>query len=222
MKIKKIFPLLFILAGILLILLLCINTLVLDRSEPYILSEQSVSMYAPYDAVLVLGAKVHSNERLSPILRDRVDCALRLYNVRLTDRILFSGDHGQDDYDEVNACKHYALDSGVALEDIFLDHAGFSTYESMYRARDVFEVKRVLIVTQRFHLSRAVYIARSMGLDAYGVPADARRYYGAAYNALREFFARPKDFLYVKLFQPTPTYLGDTIPISGSGLPSHD
>lgn len=222
MKFKKILFILFIVASAVLLALLSINTVVLDQTSAYILTEPQALSAQPFDAILVLGAKVHSENRLSAILQDRVDCALRLYDGRASGKLLVSGDHGQADYDEVNACKLYLLEKAVPVEDIFLDHAGFSTYESMYRARDIFQVKRVLIVTQRFHLSRAIYIARGMGLDAYGVTSDTRAYYGAKLNALREFFARPKDYLYTNIFHPLPKYLGETIPISGSGLLTQD
>lgn len=106
-----------------------------------------------------------------------------------------SGDHGQEDYDEVNAMKKYAVEKGVAADDVFMDHAGFSTYETMYRARDVFQAKKVIIVTQKYHLYRAVYIARALGLEAYGIASDPRPYSSVVYNNAREFLARVKDFL---------------------------
>ena len=109
-------------------------------------------------------------------------------------KILMSGDHGQEDYDEVNAMKKYAVEKGVAADDVFMDHAGFSTYETMYRARDVFQAKKVIIVTQKYHLYRAVYIARALGLEAYGIASDPRPYSSVVYNNAREFLARVKDF----------------------------
>ena len=146
-----------------------------------------------------------------------------LYQAGVSDRILMSGDHGREDYDEVNAMKNYAKKEGVPSADIFMDHAGFSTYESMYRAKEVFCAKKIIIVSQKYHLYRAIYVARSLGLDAYGVDAQLRPYAADTniFNTLREFLARNKDFLYVRL-HPSPTYLGEAIPINGNGDSTND
>ena len=168
------------------------------------------------DAILVLGARVWDNGSPSGVLEDRLDTGISAYQAGVSDRLLMSGDHGQDDYDEVNAMKDYALEQGIPSESIFMDHAGFSTYESVYRARDIFQVKTVLIVTQEYHLYRALYIARALGLDAYGVAADRSVYSGIVGFEAREILARVKDFFYT-LIQPLPTYHGDVIPITGDG-----
>lgn len=199
---------------------LIINAVVLNAAAPYIIADDDIS--EPADCILVLGALVYNETHLSPILKDRVETAVRLFEAGMADRLLLSGDHGQKDYDEVNAMMEYAVSRGVPRENIFLDHAGFSTYESVYRARDVFCVESVIIVTQQFHLSRAVYIARGLGLEAYGVSADLRRYRDEQKNNMRESFARIKDFFYVNLFLPEPTYLGDVIPIYGESRLTHD
>ncbi len=168
------------------------------------------------DAILVLGARVWDNGSPSGILKDRINAGVAVYEAGASDRILMSGDHGQTDYDEVNAMKNCAVDQGVTSESIFLDHAGFSTYESVYRARDIFQVKRVLIVTQRYHLYRALYIANRMGLTACGYACDRRDDPGVLLPDVREILARCKDFLFT-IFMPLPTYLGDPIPIAGNG-----
>ena len=168
------------------------------------------------DAILVLGARVWDNGSPSGVLEDRLDTGISAYQAGVSDRLLMSGDHGQDDYDEVNAMKDYALEQGIPSENIFMDHAGFSTYESVYRARDIFQVKTVLIVTQEYHLYRALYIARALGLNAYGIAADRSVYSGIVGFEAREILARVKDFFYT-LIQPLPTYLGDVIPITGDG-----
>lgn len=168
------------------------------------------------DAILVLGARVWDNGAPSGILKDRINAGIAAYEAGASGRILMSGDHGQKDYDEVNAMKEYAVGQGVPAEAVFLDHAGFSTYESVYRARDIFQVKRVLIVTQRYHLYRALYIANRMGLAAYGYACDQRDGAGVLLPDAREILARCKDFLYT-IFMPPPTYLGDPIPITGNG-----
>ncbi len=104
---------------------------------------------------------------------------------------------------------------------VFMDHAGFSTYESIYRARDVFKAEKVIIVTQKYHLYRALYIADRLGLEAFGVACDTREYAGQSYRDIREYAARVKDFL-VCIVKPEPTYLGEAIPVSGDGDATND
>ena len=132
-----------------------------------------------------------------------------------------SGDHGKDSYDEVNVMKRFAIEQDVPSSDIFMDHAGFSTYESLYRARDIFQVKKVIIVTQDYHLYRAIYIANHLGLEAIGYSSNPRSYAGQIAREAREIIARCKDFFAV-MIQPKPTYLGDPIPVSGDGDITND
>lgn len=197
-----------------------VSEYVVKSSEPYILSEKEAGELENIDCILVLGCRVNG-ETPSPMLLDRLKVGARLYSEKAAPKLLMSGDHGRKDYDEVNSMKKYAMEQGIPDEDIFMDHAGFSTYESMYRARDVFAAKRILIVTQSYHLSRAVYIARKLGLEAYGVPSDLQSYTRQVYYDTREILARDKDFIFTVL-KPEPTYLGDIIPISGSGALTND
>jgi SanA protein len=166
---------------------------------------------------IVLGARVYPNGGLSPMLTDRLATGVRLYKLGKVEKLLLSGDHGQTTYDEVNAMLRYALDQGVPEEDVFTDHAGFSTYDTMYRARDVFQVTTALVVTQGFHLARAVYTARSLGLDATGVPADIQPYANEWRFAVRDWLARAKAFYQLHVSKPEPRYLGPAIPIDGDG-----
>jgi len=124
------------------------------------------------DAVLVLGAKVKADGEMSPMLKERVDYGIEIYRRGLAKKIIMSGDHSREDYDEVNTMKNYAVEQGVPSEDIFMDHAGFSTYESMYRAKEIFQTERVIVVTQKYHLYRAVYDARAFSMEAAGVACD--------------------------------------------------
>ena len=155
------------------------------------------------------------------MLSDRLDEAISLYKLGASDKLLMSGDHGSTDYDEVNVMKRYAIEAGVPSENIFMDHAGFSTYESLYRARDVFKAERIIIVTQKYHLYRAMYVAEKLGLEAYGVASDPRTYRGQQFRELREILARCKDWAYTVLM-PEPTYLGEPIPIFGNGDATND
>lgn len=162
-----------------------------------------------YDCILVLGAGLWSGKP-SPMLKERLDFSLEAYNKNCSDRFLVSGDHGTKSYDEVNAMKDYLVENGASADCVFMDHAGFSTYESMYRARDVFKAQKVLIVTQKYHLYRAVYIARQLGIEAYGLDREELKY--PITNNIREAVARVKDFFYC-IAKPEPTYLGEEIPI---------
>ena len=187
-------------------------------------SEQVFS--APSDlphvqAVMILGARVYDSGRLSATLEDRTLTALKVYQAGKADKILVSGDHGREDYDEVNATKDYLLDHGVPGEDIFMDHAGFDTYDSMYRARDIFGVQKLIISTQDFHLPRAVYTARRLGMEAYGISADRHVYLAAFRNNVRESLARVKAVLDLTR-GATPKFLGEAIPIAGDGRLSWD
>ena len=132
-----------------------------------------------------------------------------------------SGDHGKKEHDEVNIMKNYVVERGIPSENIFMDHAGFSTYESIYRAKEIFQVKKIVIVTQKYHLYRALYIANRLGIEAYGVGSDPRQYVGATNREIREILARDKDFIKC-IFKPKPTYLGYTIPVSGNGDVTND
>jgi len=171
---------------------------------------------------IVLGAYVEPEGQLSPMLEDRVSTAVELYRRGKVKKLLMTGDHGEKSYDEVNSMRLYAEKKGVPTEDIFMDHAGFKTYESMYRADKVFQVKSALIVTQHFHLARAVYLARSRGIDAIGVTADRRQYWNVEYNYNREIPGRVKDFFQVNFTKPLPTFLGPVISIEGDGRETHD
>ena len=173
------------------------------------------------DCILILGAGVWGGNRPSFMLEDRLLTGIDLYSKGVSDRLLMSGDNGREDYDEVNVMKKFAIDKGVVSEHIFMDHAGFSTYESLYRARDVFDVKKLVIVSQEYHLYRALYIAEKLGLEAYGVPSNPREYMGQDIRDLREVLARIKDFFKV-IYKPMPTYLGETIPVSGNGDSTND
>ena len=173
------------------------------------------------DCILVLGAGLRPDGSPNLMLAERIAMGVTLYNAGAAPKLLMSGDHSRTDHDEVNAMKDYAMAAGVPSADIFMDHAGFSTYDSLYRARVIFGAERVIIVTQAYHLPRALYIARRLGLDAVGVPCDTRRYPGQLGRDTREVLARDKDF-FKCLFLPESTCLGEAIPLSGSGDVTND
>lgn len=193
-----------------------VNGYVCARASSYLLTREEAAELENVDCILVLGCGVRENGEPSLMLRDRLDMGLALFEAEAAPKLLMSGDHSRTDYDEVNAMKSYAMERGVASRDVFTDHAGFSTYESMYRARDIFQAKRVIIVSQRYHLYRAVYDARALGLEAWGVAAEDIAYLGQTARDMREILARGKDWLYC-ILQPEPTFLGEAIPVSGDG-----
>ncbi len=199
-----------------------INAYMFEFSSKYFLTAEEISS-KDFDCVLVLGAGVWGDGP-SHLLEERLNKGVDVYKTGCTNRILMSGDHGREEYDEVNVMKSFAVDKGAVAEEVFMDHAGFSTYESMYRAKEVFQVKKVVIVTQKYHLYRAVYNARKLGLDAYGIAADGQYNFSLpvrTYNSTREALARCKDFVWC-IFKPEPTYLGEAIPISSSGVLTDD
>jgi SanA protein len=200
------------------LLLVCLvvatNLLVTRSTSAHIVA--SVKDAPKAKCAIVLGALVY-NSTPSPMLADRLATGVALYKAGKVQKLLLSGDHGTTTYDEVNVMRQYCLDKGVPDQDIFMDHAGFDTYETMYRARDVFEVTDCLVVTQGFHLSRAVYIARALGLNATGVLAATWSYPNEWRFALREWPARVKAVFQVHLTHPKPRFLGPIIPIDGDG-----
>lgn len=187
------------------------------KSRPYIFSEISKTPKA--DAIIILGASVFADGRMSDMFADRSDAALELYKNNKAGKILISGDHTGKNYDEVNPAKNYLLERGVRKNDIFLDHAGLDTYDSLYRAKEVFKIKSAIIATQNFHLPRAVYIGRTLGIDSYGFRADRHLYRDIKLNELREIFADVKAFIDVNSLAK-PEFLGEPIPISGDSSKS--
>ena len=185
-----------------------------------ILTPEEASALEDVDCIIVLGCQVKADGSLSKMLRDRLIRGVELYKAGAAPKLLMSGDHGRVDYDEVAAMKGYATDNGVPSEDVFMDHAGFSTYETVWRAKKIFGADKVIIVTQEYHLYRALYIADKLGIEAYGVSADLNAYGGQYIRDFREMLARNKDFA-MCIFSPDATP-GEAIPISGDGDMTND
>lgn len=202
-------------------IMLAINFYVVRSAKDRLVTKGHTDSTIHADCILVLGAGIRADGSPTPMLKDRLDTAIEVYKSGAAPKLLMSGDHSREDYDEVQTMKDYAIDKGVPSEDIFMDHAGFSTYESLYRARDIFQAQNIVIVTQKYHLYRALYTAEALSLQALGVPADTKTYGGQTYRDLREILARNKDFL-TSIYKPKPTYLGDTIPVNGNGNITND
>ena len=201
--------------------LFTINGYVKASAKGRILTTQKAAELEDVDCIIILGCQVKDDGSLSHMLRDRLMRGLEVYETGAAPKLLMSGDHGREEYDEVGAMKNYAIENGVPSENIFMDHAGFSTYETMYRAKEIFKAEKVIIVTQEYHLYRALYIAERLGMEAYGVSADLNRYAGQSMRDFREVLARCKDWA-MCIFKPEPTYLGEAIPVSGNGDITND
>lgn len=170
--------------------------------------------------ILVLGCAAWADDQPSPMLQDRLDTAIELYRKGAAPKLLLSGDNSIPEYSEPDCMLKYVLAQGIPEEDVFLDYAGFSTYESVYRARDVFCVDRMIVVTQKYHLFRALNVSRALGVEAKGAAAGQRKYTGRVFREAREVLARDKDLI-KGIYKPEPTFLGDKIPISGDGSVTH-
>lgn len=191
-------------------LLGCINALMIYQTADHI-AEPNAYAGMEADCILVLGARVWDNGQLSAVLKDRVDAAIALYKEGVAPLLLMSGDHSSESYNEVQAMKDYAVEQGVPEECILMDHAGYSTYESMYRAKEVYGINSCIVSTQKYHLYRAVYIGKAVGMDTRGVIADQRSYARQTYYDIREAAARCKDF-FLSILKPEPAYMGLGVP----------
>ena len=220
-KLKPIVMILLCLALVGVIALCSINGYVKSVAKERIVTVEKTANLEDVDCIIVLGCQVRDDGTLSHMLRDRLMRGLEVYHAGAAPKLLMSGDHGRKEYDEVNAMKQYAIENGVPSEHVFMDHAGFSTYETVYRAKEIFEADKVIIITQEYHLYRALYIADKLGLEAYGVSADLNKYAGQSMRDFREVLARCKDWA-MCIFKPEPTYLGDSIPVNGNGDVTND
>ncbi len=218
---KKIAWLLVIMAAAGIVFVTGINSYMKATVKDGILSAEEAAKLQDVDCILILGCGVWEGGVPTPMLSDRLERGIELYESGVSGKLLMSGDHGRKEYDEVNVMKRFAVEAGVPSEDVFMDHAGFSTYESLYRARDIFEAGKMVIVTQGYHMYRALYVAEKLGLEAYGICSDQQLYAGQEYREAREVLARAKDFLTV-IYKPEPTFLGEIIPVSGDGNLTND
>jgi len=218
-KLKKLIKPLISLSALILFMVIISNVVIVKKSKRYLYDK--VSDVPECYTAIVLGAKVSSKGVPSDYLQDRLDMAIELYRNNKITRFLLSGDHGQTSYDEVNNMKAYLIEHGIDTADIFLDHAGFDTYNTMVRARKIFQVEDAIVVSQEFHLPRAVFIARSKGIEAYGIKADKRKYAAIKSLKIREILAKVKAFTEV-IINKKPKYLGEQIPITGDSKLSYD
>ena len=216
---KKIIKIITLLILIIILVVITLNIYVIESTKPLIKNISNIDI-ENIDCIIVLGAGIRGKNP-SPMLEDRLLTSIELYEKNISNKIIVSGDHGRTNYDEVNVMKNYLIEKGIPSENIFMDHAGFSTYDSIYRAKEIFKAKKVVIITQEYHLYRALYISKELELDAYGISATKRNYMFQLKRDIREFAARIKDFIKC-IFKPKSTYLGEIIPVSGNGDITND
>ncbi len=190
------------------------NAYVIGTTKDRIVSEGEAAAFAA-DCIVVLGAAVTPSEEPSGILEDRLDEAISLYQAGAASKIIMSGNQ-EPGYDEPSVMKEYAVSCGVPSDAIFCDYAGFNTYDTIYRAANVFGAQRAIVVTQTYHLYRALYAAQGLGMDAVGVPSDFHEYDGQEYYDVREIGARTKDFFQVLAKTPA-TEVDAPVSLDGSG-----
>lgn len=184
---------LFILVILGLIISMLINQYVKGYAKKNILA--NYSEIGDIDAILILGCEVKPDGSLSLMLKDRLDKGIELYKNGVAQKVIVSGDNREEHYDETTAMKQYLIENDVPSEYIYMDDIGLSTYDSMYRAKNVFQVKKCVVVTQEYHLYRAIYIGNKLGMETYGESSIKINYDGQLKREFREFLARNKDFI---------------------------
>lgn len=215
---RKYKVLIFVIAGIALLIgiaAVSLSVYMVKATEKNIFTADTFKNDEKADCILILGAGVKDGKP-KPMLRDRLLTGIELYKSGAAEKIIMSGDHGRADYDEVNVMRAFALEQGVRAEDIFLDHAGFSTYDSVYRAKNIFGAENIIIVSQKYHLYRALYISEKLDVKAAGVSANLNTYGGQLKRDIREIIARDKDF-FKCIVKPEAEIMGDKIPLDGDG-----
>ncbi|MBO0719506.1 MAG: YdcF family protein [Blastocatellia bacterium] len=176
------------------------------------IDELDTSQWSRPRVAVVFGASVYSNGDLSPVLEDRVATAIELYQAEKVDRILVSGDNRRPSYNEPKAMHEYLITHAVAPQDIIVDYGGRSTYETCLRAREIFGLHRVVLVSQSYHLPRSLYIANELGLDAVGMAGDLHSKQQIDYQSFRELVAEFKAYYNLNIVSPD-AILGEKMPI---------
>lgn len=208
-----------IVVGCIIFCLIAINQYMIFQGDKHVHSIAEASTDSA-DAILVLGAGL-KNGKPGKLLSDRLDTAIALYEKGQTKKLIMSGDHRTDMYDEVTAMKEYALAKGVPIDAIYLDHYGVDTYDSLYRAKTVFQVNKLIVVTQKYHLYRALYMGERLGIDVIGVPSHITEFEDKLQQDVREFFARVKA-VYRLMNNDTSRYESTPVSLEDSGVKTHN
>lgn len=203
-SVKKIFKYILIVLIVIMLVPIIINFYVILSTKNKVVSGDS-KLPTDIDYIVVLGAGIR-RDKPSPMLEDRLKTGISLYNEGISKKILITGDHANDDYDEVTVMKNYLLEQGIPEDDIVSDNFGISTYDSIYRVKKAYKANKVVIVSQKYHLYRALLLSNNLNLESYGVGANLRYYYGQGYREVREILARNKDFI-KGIIKPKAAYL---------------
>lgn len=211
----------FLTAIVVIALALCIsiNSLIEQYGNNYIVSEKNAPIV---DAIIIPGAKINANGTPSNSLKNRLDLGYQLYEKGCAKKILVSGDHSSEYYDEVTVMREYLENLGVPPEDIFLDHSGLDTYHTMYGAKNLFGVSNAIVVSQHYHNVRAIYIGRQLGMTALGVDAEDAESATTKKMNIREFGARFKAFFQAGIFKPALPLSQEPISIFSDGTVTHN
>ncbi|WP_119793080.1 SanA/YdcF family protein [Flavobacterium anhuiense] len=208
---KKYFKIALYLAIIGLIAVVSVNYYVKSSTKTKIY--YSAKKFPKNDVGIIFGAGINGNQP-SKYLKDRLDSGIMLWKAKRINKILLSGDNGRDEYDELTVMKNYCYNHGVDTTKIFIDYAGFDTYSTMYRAKHIFKIKRATLISQKYHLNRAIYIGQKLGIKCVGYSANKGEYLGYKYVCFREYGSIFKSFFDV-LRNREPRFLGSEIDING-------
>lgn len=230
--IKKLLVFLIILIVVIGFSVVSINSHIINLEKEYIITaltpnkddfmskeEKEMKEFDPQCAI-VLGAGLLNKDTPSEILKDRLDTAVLLYQKGIVPKILLSGDHGTKYHNEIHVMLLYMRNAGIPNEDIFCDHSGFNTFDSMERAKKVFKVNRAIVVTQTYHLYRAIYIGQKLDMKTRGVASDQKSYSGQPFREIREVLARNKDFFLLRSKDKSKK-TEVVYPINGDGSVTH-
>ena len=198
-KTKKLFIVFLCFAFIIGSYALCVNFYIIGSAQKYITEAEEIKNEKDIDFVLVLGCGVKEDGTPSHMLYERVKKGAEIFLNSDADKLLLSGDRSGESYDEPGVMKKLAIEFGVSKKDIQLDDIGFSTYESIRNAKNIYNAEKIVIITQPYHLPRALYIANSLGLEAVGAKAYLPFYPKQVLWSLREVLARNKDFIVCNL-----------------------
>ncbi|TDO77343.1 SanA protein [Flavobacterium chryseum] len=215
---KKYFKIALYLAIIGLAAIIAVNYYVKSSTKKNIY--YSLKKFPKNDVGIIFGAGINGDQP-SKYLKDRLDAGILLYNSKRINKILLSGDNGSNEYDELTVMKNYCFSHGVDTTKIFIDYAGFDTYSTMYRAKHIFNIKKATLISQKYHLNRAIYIGQKLGIKSVGFPANSGEYRGYQYVTFREYLSIFKSFFDV-LRNREPHFLGHQIDINGVSNYSKD
>jgi SanA protein len=210
-KLKKYFKIFLYLVIIGLIAVVSVNYYVKSSTKKQIY--YSLKKFPKNDVGIIFGAGINGDQP-SKYLKDRLDAGIILYKANRINKILLSGDNGRDEYDELTVMKNYCFNHGVDTTKIFIDYAGFDTYSTMYRAKHIFNIKKATLISQEYHLNRAIYIGQKLGIKSVGYSANQGEYLGYKYVTFREYASIFKSFFDV-LRNREPRFLGNPIDING-------